>query len=75
MKRKNKFEIVIAILDAVSSGANKTKIGHKADLTFNLATAYMGLLLERGMVRTNGSTYEITAKGETFAKKAKELQI
>ena len=75
MKRRNKFDIVIAILDVVSSGANKTKIGYKADLKFNLTTAYMELLLERGMVRTNGSTYEITAKGEIFSKKAKELQI
>ena len=71
MKRRNKFDIVIMILDVVSSGANKTKIGHKAELKFNLAMAYMELLLERGMVRTNGSTYEITAKGETFAKKDK----
>jgi predicted transcriptional regulator len=75
MKRRNKFDIVIAILDVVLSGANKTKIEYKADLKFNLATAYMELLLERGLVRTNGSTYEITAKGETFAKKAKELWI
>ena len=75
MKRRNKFDIVIAILDVVSSGANKTKIEHKADLTSNLVTTYLELLLERGLVRTNGSTYEITAKGETFAKKAKELQI
>jgi predicted transcriptional regulator len=75
MKRRNKFDIVIAILDVVLSGANKTKIECKADLKFNLATAYMELLLERGLVRTNGSTYEITAKGETFTKKAKELWI
>ena len=75
MKRRNKFDIVIAILDVVSSGANKTKIVYKANLNFNLATTYMELLLERGLVRTDGSIYEITAKGEIFAKKAKELQI
>ncbi|MEA1895238.1 MAG: winged helix-turn-helix domain-containing protein [Euryarchaeota archaeon] len=75
MKRRNKFDIIIAILDVVSSGANKTKIAYKVDLKLDLATAYMELLLERGMVRTNGSTYEMTAKGEIFAKKAKELPI
>jgi predicted transcriptional regulator len=75
MKRRNKFDIVIEILDVVSSGANKTKIVYKANLNFNLATTYMELLLEKGLVRTNGSSYEITEKGKTFAKKAKELQI
>ncbi len=75
MKRRNKFDIVIAILDVVSSGANKTKIVYNANLNFNLATTYMELLLERGLVRTNGGIYEITEEGKTFSKKAKELQF
>ncbi len=75
MKRRDKFDIVIEILDVVLSGANKTKIVYKANLNFNLATTYVDLLLEKGLIRTNGSIYEITEKGKTFAKKAKELQI
>lgn len=75
MKRRNKFDIVIAILDVVSGGATKTKIVYKANLNFNLATKYLDLLLERGLIRTNGKVYEITEEGETFLEKAKELQI
>ena len=75
VKRRSKFDIVIAILEVVSSGANKTKIVYKANLNFNLATKYLDFLLERGLVRTNSSRYEITGEGKAFLEKAKELQI
>ncbi|RLG29326.1 hypothetical protein DRO03_07540 [Methanosarcinales archaeon] len=75
MKRRSKFDIIIAILDVVSGGATKTKIVYKANLNFNLATKYLDLLLEKRLVRINGSSYEITEEGVTFAGKAKELQI
>ena len=75
MKRRTKFDIVIAILDVVSGGANKTKIVYEANLNFNLATKYLDLLLERGLVRTDSSRYEITDEGKVFLEKAKELQI
>lgn len=75
MKRRTKFDIVIAILDVVSGGATKTKIVYKANLNFNLATKYLDFLLEKGLVRTDGSCYEITGEGKTFLEKAKELQI
>ena len=74
-KRRTKFDIVIAILDVVSGGANKTKIVYEANLNFNLATKYLDLLLERGLVRTDSSRYEITDEGKVFLEKAKELQI
>ena len=75
VKRRSKFDIVIAILDVVSGGATKTKIVYKANLNFNLATKYLDLLLEKGLVRTNSSRYEITGEGKAFLEKAKELQI
>ncbi len=75
MKRRTKFDIVIEILDVVSGGANKTKIVYSANLNFNLATKYLDFLLEKGLVRTDGSCYKITGEGEIFLKKAKELQI
>ena len=75
MKRRSKFDIVIAILDVVSGGATKTKIVYKANLNFNLATRYLDFLLEKGLVRTNSNRYEITKEGKTFLEKAKELQI
>ena len=75
MKRRSKFDIVIAILDVVSGGATKTNIVYKASLNFNLATKYLDLLLERGFIRIDGKVYEITEEGKRFAEKAKELQI
>jgi predicted transcriptional regulator len=75
MKRRTKFDIVIAILDVVSGGATKTKIVYKANLNFNLATKYLDFLLEKGLVRTNSGRYEITDEGTVFLEKAKELQI
>jgi predicted transcriptional regulator len=75
MKRRTKFDIVIAILDVVSGDATKTKIVYKANLNFNLATKYLDFLLEKGLVRTNSNRYEITKEGKIFIEKAKELQI
>jgi predicted transcriptional regulator len=75
MQRRCKFDIVVAILDVVSSSATKTKIVYDANLNFNLATKYLDLLQERKFIRINGNVYEITKEGKTFLKKAKELQI
>jgi len=75
MKRRSKFDIIIAILDVVSGGATKTKIVYKANLNFNLATKYLDFLLEKGLIIVDGSSYVITEEGKTFLEKAKELQI
>jgi predicted transcriptional regulator len=48
---------------------------YKANLNFNLATKYLDLLLKRGLVIADGSSYVITEEGVAFAEKAKELQI
>jgi predicted transcriptional regulator len=74
MKRRSKFDIVIAILEVVSNGTTKTKNIYNANLNFNLAKKYLDFLLEKGLVRTNGSRYEITGKGKTVLENAKELQ-
>ena len=75
MQRRCKFDIIVAILDVVSSSVTKTKIVYDANLNFNLATKYLDLLQERKFIRINGNVYEITSEGKTFLKKAKELQI
>jgi predicted transcriptional regulator len=75
MQRRCKFDIIVAILDVVSSGATKTKIVYEANLNFNLATKYLDLLQEKKFVRINSNVYEITKEGKTFLKKAKELHI
>ena len=75
MQRRCKFDIVIAILDVVMSGATKTKIVYEANLNFSLAAKYLDLLQEKRLIRINGDTYEMTDDGKTFLMKAKELQI
>ena len=75
MQRRCKFDIIVAILDVVSSGATKTKIVYDANLNFNLATKYLDLLQKKKFVRINSNVYEVTKEGKTFLKKAKELQI
>ena len=75
MQRRCKFDIVIAILEVVISGATKTKIVYEANLNFSLAAKYLDLLQEKRLIRINGGTYEMTDDGKTFLMKAKELQI
>lgn len=72
MKRSTKYDIVIAILEVVSDGATKTKKIYNPNLNFNLAKKYLDFLLEKGLVRTYGSRYEITGEEKTFLVKAKE---
>ncbi len=75
MTRRCKLDIVIEILDVISNGTTKTKIVYEANLNFNIATKYLDLLQEKKFIRKNGNMYEITGEGQTFLKKAKELQI
>ncbi len=75
MTRRCKLDIVIEILDVTSSGTTKTKIVYGANLNFVIATKYLDLLQEKGLIRTNGNRYEITEKGKKFVENAKELQI
>jgi len=69
------LDIIVAILGMVEGGATKTKIVYGANLNFNLATKYLDLLEEKRLIRVDSRVYEITKEGETFLKKAKELQI
>ncbi|KAF5428227.1 MAG: putative transcriptional regulator [Candidatus Methanomarinus sp.] len=75
MRRRCRLDIIIEILDVTTSGAIKTKIVYKANLNFNIATKYLDLLWEKGLIRINSNMYEITEEGRKFLEKAKELQI
>lgn len=75
MARRCRLDIIIEILDVISSGTTKTKIVYEANLNFNIATKYLDLLQEKKLIRKNGDFYEITGEGQMFLKNAKELQI
>ena len=75
MARRCRLDIIIEILDVISSGTTKTKIVCEANLNFNIATKYLDLLQEKKFIRKNSNVYEITGDGQMFLEKAKELQI
>ena len=74
-ERRCRFDIIVAILDAVSGGATKTKIVYASNLNFKLADKYIAFLHNHGLVEQRGDVYKITKKGREYLKKAMELQI
>ena len=74
-ERRCKFDIIVAILDAVSGGATKTKIVYTSNLNFKIADKYLAFLQDHGLVEQRGDVYKITKKGQEYLKKAMELQI
>lgn len=75
MKRRCKFDIIVAILDAVSDGATKTKIVNAVNMNFKLANKYLSFLQEHGLVEKHDGCYKVTREGGEYLKKARELQI
>ena len=65
--RRGRIEIMMDILDEVSSSVNKTKIVYGANLNFKMAERYLPILIDRGLlVKTNGDNgvvYKITERG------------
>ena len=74
-ERRCKFDIIVAILDAVSGGATKTQIVYTSNLNFKLADKYLEFLQDYGLIEQRGGVYKITKTGQEYLKKAMELQI
>ena len=74
-ERRCKFDIIVAILDAVSGGATKTQIVYTSNLNFKLADKYLEFLQDHRLVGQQGDVYKITKTGQEYLKKAMELQI
>jgi predicted transcriptional regulator len=68
-KNRGRLSLVVAILDAASAGASKTRIMYMANLSYKLLQKYLETTMSLGFVRLNGSNYELTAKGRHFLKK------
>ena len=75
MERRCKFDIILAILNAVSCGTTKTKIVYATNLNFKLADKYLSFLQEHGLVEQHDGCYKITREGQEYLKKARELRI
>ena len=74
-RKRHKLEIMADILQVLEKcgGAKKTEIVYKANLNAERAKEYIDFLLNKGLIRYNGSLYHITEKGRGFLQRFNEL--
>ena len=65
-KYRDSVDIIASILDVTSTGASKTKIMFKANLSYKTLGKYLESAIERGFIIVNGSIYTITISGQAF---------
>lgn len=65
--RRSRPMIILEILDACNSGANKTKIVYHANLNFKIVNYYIDLLTTKGLITAKQGSpkhYETTERGK-----------
>jgi predicted transcriptional regulator len=72
-KNRDRLSIIAAILEAVNSGANKTRIMFRANLSFKLLEKYLDISMRAGFVRVDEYKYTLTEHGVDFLKQYKHL--
>ena len=71
---RSRTEKVAMILDAANGGATKTKIIHKAFLSYAQLREYLSILIENNLLYRDGTqTYKTTEKGLYFLKIQNEI--
>ncbi len=71
---RSRTEKVAMILDAANGGATKTKIMHKAFLSYAQLREYLSILIENNLLYRDGTqTYKTTEKGLYFLKIQNEI--
>lgn len=74
MKTRSRTEIIKLILEAVMTGATRTKIMFKASLSSEQAEGYLIFLREQELISEQGKRfYKVTEKGIRFLNKTSEL--
>jgi predicted transcriptional regulator len=77
-KRRGRVEIMMDILDEVSSSVNKTRIVYSANLSSNMAETYLPFLIERKLLAKadgdNGVLYEITERGREILRDYRRIR-
>jgi predicted transcriptional regulator len=68
-KNRDRLDIVAAVLEAVNSGASKTRIMNMARLSFVLLEKYLGVVVDAGFVQVEGSRYKLTERGREFLRR------
>ena len=68
-KNRDRLSIVASILDAANSGATKTRIMFKANLSFKLLEKYLDAVVGARLLQVEGSTYSVTESGKEFVRR------
>lgn len=70
MKYRSRTEIMAMILEALPSGATKTRLMYKALLSYAQLKEYLAYLQENELIKNDASTrlYTMTDKGRQFLK-------
>jgi predicted transcriptional regulator len=72
-KNRDSLGIVAAILESANSGAAKTHIMFRANLSFNLLEKYLDVACTAGFVQPNSGRYQLTELGREFLKEYKHF--
>ncbi len=72
-KNRDRLSILASILEATGSGATKTRIMFRANLSFKLLEKYLDAVISAGFVRFEGSIYALTDLGREFLKQYKNF--
>ena len=67
-KNRDRLSIIAAILEAIYSGACKTRIMVMANLSFSLLEKYLSIVAGAGFIRVEGDKYKLTERGREFLK-------
>ena len=68
-KNRDRLCIVVAILEAANSGASKTRIMLKSNLSFNVLEKYLDVVVRAGFVHVESCRYELTSPGREFLRR------
>ncbi len=74
-KKRNGLEIIAEMLEASRDGCRKTKIMYSANLSYDLLTGYLSILVESGLLEADKDRrFFLTIKGEDYLREFRELQ-
>ncbi|MCW4044530.1 MAG: winged helix-turn-helix domain-containing protein [Candidatus Bathyarchaeota archaeon] len=73
-KNRGTLNLVADILEAARTGASKTRIMYRANLSFKLLKKYLDMTLRVGFIQPRGFKYELTAHGYVFLKRYRQFQ-
>ena len=63
-KKRSRYEIVLEVLEVCQNGAKKTWVMYRANLSYDLTTNYLSVLMKEGLIENKDGLYYITDKGK-----------